>query len=237
MPFITGALKNYFSFIEIISVVGAITFLVSLSLLFIRFPPPKQLKGLPLSKAVILLQDSVIILIALFLFFQSSFEGIINNWTTSYLVQHLTLRNHQALYALSLYLAGMTLMRFCIGTVFRSVAPSKLMLASLCFILAGCLVLKFSNAFVGASSGLILLGAGLGGGFPIMLGHVSNRYAELSGTAFSFVLVVALIGNMLINYLMGWIAQKYGIQHLINVALVELACMSLLFTVIRKRLH
>jgi MFS transporter, FHS family, glucose/mannose:H+ symporter len=72
---------------------------------------------------------------------------------------------------------------------------------------------------------LIILGAGLAGGFPIMLGLVGNRYSELSGTAFSFVLTVALLGNMLINYMMGIIAKSYGISHLVTVAFAELIIM------------
>lgn len=38
MPFITGLLKGYLSFVEIISAVGMITLLASLSLFLIRFP-------------------------------------------------------------------------------------------------------------------------------------------------------------------------------------------------------
>ena len=48
-----------------------------------------------------------------------------------------------------------------------------------------------------ALTGFMLLGAGFAGGFPIMLGFVGERYKNLSGTAFSFVLTVALLGNML----------------------------------------
>ena len=69
-----------------------------------------------------------------------------------------------------------------------------------------------------------------------MLGFVGNRYKELSGTAFSLVLVIALLGNMIINYCMGIIAQTYGIRHLITVAFVELAVMIVLCTVILKKL-
>jgi fucose permease len=79
-----------------------------------------------------------------------------------------------------------------------------------------------------AVSGLVLLGAGLAAGFPVMLGLVGNRYAALSGTAFSLVLFIALIGNMIINYVMGIIARNSGIHHLTTVAFAELFIMILL---------
>jgi fucose permease len=55
-----------------------------------------------------------------------------------------------------------------------------------------------------------------------MLGLVGNRYPHLSGTAFSFVLVIALLGNMLVNYSMGLIAENYGIKYLSNLTFAEL---------------
>ena len=87
------------------------------------------------------------------------------------------------------------------------------------------------DATVGAGT---LLGAGLAGGFPILLGIVGSRYSDLSGTAFSFVLVIALVGNILINYVTGFVAQHFGVQQVVNIALVELAAMIVLSLYIRK---
>jgi fucose permease len=87
-----------------------------------------------------------------------------------------------------------------------------------------------------ALAGLVLLGAGLAGGFPVMLGFAGDRYSELSGTAFSFVFVIALLGNMLINYLMGIIARTFGIQHLVSVSFLELIAFVILGMIILKKL-
>ena len=85
-------------------------------------------------------------------------------------------------------------------------------------------------------TGLILSGAGLAGGFPVMLGFVGERFALFSGTAFSFVFAVALAGNMLVNYAMGVIVDAYGVKHLATVSYVEIVLMSLLFFFISKKL-
>ena len=235
-PFVLGSLKNIFSFSQVIAVVGLFTFAVGVFYAFIQFPPSKKAQGFPLLNSTKLFSDNVLILIAFFLFCQSSFEAIINNWTTSFLTSQLAVDASNALYALTLYVVGMTVMRLLTGSVFRFVSPVKMLLASLEILLLGVLFLHFGKTFPLAISGLILIGAGLAGGFPIMFGFVGTRYAERSGTAFSFVLVIALIGNMLVNYMMGVIAHAFGIQYLTTVAFAELGIMLILSVFIFRKI-
>jgi fucose permease len=96
--------------------------------------------------------------------------------------------------------------------------------------------LKTTGSLLTAVPGLMLTGAGLAAGFPAMLGITGERFGEISGTAFSLVLSVALIGNMLINYLMGVIAQNFGISHLVTVAVAEMVILASLCFIILSRL-
>ncbi len=232
MPLVLGLLKNIISFEMIVALVGVITFSSGVYFLIIKFPPPKQARGVPLTRSLKLVKDKVLITIALFLCFQSGFEGIINNWTTTYLINRLAVGQSSALYALSSFVAGMVIMRLLIGSIFRSFSSKKLLVISFLMILPGLILLKTALSFNISIAGLVLLGAGLSGGFPIMLGFVGNLYSELSGTAFSLVFFIALIGNTLINLLMGFVAQRFGIEHLITFALAETVIMILLATII-----
>ena len=234
MPMISGLLKNHLSFETILGLVGLFTLAVAIFFGLIRFPEPKQKQGFPIRQSFLLLKDNLLLLIAFFLFCQSSFEAIINNWTTSFLVNRLAVDASEALYALSLFIAGLTLMRLLTGTVLRKVNGFTIMFVSFGLILIGLLLLKTSTTISIAMIALILLGAGLAGGFPIMFGIVGNRYSKLSGTAFSFVLVIALLGNILINYGMGIIAEQFGVQQVMNVALIELLIMILLCLFIKR---
>lgn len=236
MPFILGVLENRFNYELIVSIVGFTTLAVGIFYLLIKFPPPKQTSGFPITHSLSLIKDGVLILIAFFLFFQSAFEAIINNWTTTYLTNQLSIQPNKALYALSLFVVGMTVMRLLLGSVFRNTDVKKIWLGSFSMILLGLIFLAVGKTFNSSVAGLILLGAGLAGGFPIMLGFVGNRYKELSGTAFSLVFVIALLGNMIINYGMGIIAQTYGIRNLITVAFIELVVMIVLCIAILKKL-
>ena len=234
MPLILGILKDVVSFEIIVALVGALALFVGILYLIISFPLPKQARGLPFSKGIALVKDKVLLLLSFFLFFQSSFEAIINNWTTSYLLDQLAVPQNKALYTLSAFVAGMAGMRLISGTFFRTVPVRRILAFSFLLILISLVLIKTSNSYLLATTGFVILGAGLAGGFPIMLGFAGERFPELSGTAFSIALFIALLGNMLINYLMGVISQNFGIKHLITVAFAESIIMILLFLVIMK---
>jgi MFS family permease len=237
MPFVLGVLENQFSYEIILSIIGLATFIMGVFYLLIKFPPPKHAGGLPVAKSLSLLKDSVLLLIAFFLFFQSAFEGIINNWTTTYLSGYLHISPGKALYALSLSVLGTTVMRLLLGSIFRNTQAKKIWTISFALLFAGLIFLSLGKSFYPAVTGLILIGAGLAAGFPIMLGYVGDRFKELSGTAFSIAFVIALIGNMIINYSMGFIVQKYGVRQLTTVGFVEFFIMALLCVAILKKLN
>lgn len=237
MPFILGYLEGQYSFSQILSSVGYLTLVAALFFTLIKFPPPKQEQGMPLLMGVKLFKDSTIILIALFLFCQSSYEGVINNWTTTYLLNQLAVPQSSSLYALSLYVVGMAVTRLLVGGVFRKLKPETVLYISFALLLAGASLIKLGGTYSLAVTGLIITGAGLASGFPVMMGFVGDMYKEISATAFSFVLVIALIGNMIVNYLMGQIAQAYGISHLTSLIYTLTAVMILLTILITKRIH
>ncbi len=236
MPLILGLLKPQFGFEVILALVGALTSVAGIYFLLIRFPPPKQPHGFPLAGGIKMMKDNLLILIAFFLFFQSSFEGIFNNWTTTFLINNISVKQSNVLFALSSFVIGMTIMRLLLGSVFRSASTQQILSYSFVLILTGISLLRIANNLTMGVSGLVLTGAGLAAGFPVMLGIAGARYKELSGTAFSFVLFIGLTGNIAVNFLMGVIAQNFGVQHLITVAFVELGAMVLLAVVLLNKI-
>jgi MFS family permease len=235
MPLILALLRNVMNFEIIIALVGMLTLLAAIFYFIIKFPPPKHVNKVPFSETIKLVKNKMLLLIAFFLFFQSSYEGIINNWTTTYMVSKLAVEQSSALYALTLFVAGLVFMRLLIGSLFRSFTPAKLLIISFGLTLAGLLILKLSNSYSLSVTGLVFLGAGLAGGFPIMLGIAGNLFAELSGTAFSILFFIALTGNTVINFLMGLVAQHFGVAHLITFALAETVIMILLSVLILRK--
>ena len=236
MPLVLGLLSKSWNSFQVIAAVAWLAFAVGIFYFFLKFPPAKQSsasKGIKWSR----LFNPLLLLISFFLFFQSSLEAIINNWTTTYLISRGAMIESNALYALSFHIVGMILMRLLTGSVFRSVSHTKIMWASLLLLFTGIGAMQAGSNQTFLVIGLFLSGAGLAGGFPIMLGFVGERFADLSGTAFSFAFTIALIGNMGINYGMGIIVHKYGVQHLTTVCYVELSIMMILCVFIFKKLR
>lgn len=227
MPFILGFLENTVPTRVIVACVGILAFIAVVVFSCISFPLPKHVNGFPIRRGLALLKDRVLMVIALFLFCQCSFEAIVNNWTTAYLIKQVGVSQSKALYALSLFVVGMTLMRLLMGSVLRSWSVKGILAISFVLLLSGITLLN-TSIYLEAIAGLVLMGAGLAAGFPVMLSIVATRYSDLSATAFSLVLVMALFGNMVINYLMGMLANTYGIRYLVYMAFAELIVMTIL---------
>lgn len=228
MPFILGILKGVVPAYQVVAFVGWVTLVLGVLYIFIRFPASKKTQGYEQATKTNLFEGGLLLYISFYLFCQSSFESILNNWTTTYFTKELSIAENKALFALSLYVVGLTIMRLLIGSVFRKVAAIKLQMVSWILMFIGSLLLHFGDTYIFAVAGLIFLGAGLAGGFPVMLGILGERFAERSGTAFSVALVIGLAGNMLVNYVIGIIARSYGIHYVTIVIFIELAIMCIL---------
>lgn len=236
MPLILGMLINMVEPLQVLAALGWLTLILGIVYLFVKFPPAKTSQGgirIEWNKLLV----PLLILISFFLFFQSSLESIITNWTTIYIGSRDLMSEKQALFALSFHMMGMVAMRIVTGTLMRNVSQVKILWICMVQLLAGVLLMQFGNSVFSVTAGLFLSGAGLSGGFPVMLGFVGHHFAALSGTAISFVFVVALIGNMLINYFTGIIIEQYGISNLALICYLEIIVMVLLFYIIVQKLN
>ena len=235
MPTLLGAFSGVYSDSQIISFIGFFILLPILFFLLIRFPAPKLKQGFPLQDSLRMFRDPVLLLISFFLFFESGIEGITNNWATTYIQRVVESEEEMAFFALSWYVGSLTLMRLILGFLLRKFSPAFIQFISLCVIALGTSLLMLMPTYAFSLAGLILVGAGFAAGFPVMLGYVGERYKNLSGTAFSFALVIGLIGNISINYLMGVTAQQAGIHHLSSLIMFCLLFMMvILYFLVRK---
>jgi MFS family permease len=79
------------------------------------------------------------------------------------------------------------------------------------FLIVGAIVLGWIPGLNWVIFGLVLIGFGLALGFPVMFGLSSSLYSKNSGTAIGIILVISLVGNLLTNFAMGYLAQSWGI--------------------------
>jgi MFS family permease len=235
MPLLIGILSRHYDYQTIISGIGFFVFLPMMYFILLKFPEAKLKQGFPLQKAFSLVKEPVLILMGFILFFESALEGMVNNWSTIYL-NSVDLPGQDALYALSCQLAAIAFTRLFLSYFLRHMASGIVVYISLALIFAGTMFLYFTSSLAIAVTAMICLGMGFAAGFPIILGYVGELYAEISGTAFSLVIVLALTGNTLLNYLVGIISKSQGIDSFPLLLAVCVIMMAILFALVFKKI-
>jgi MFS transporter, FHS family, glucose/mannose:H+ symporter len=236
VPFALALLLDRAAYGTLIAALGALVLVPIAVAAFTRFPTPKQTQGFPLGDAGRLLRDPVLLLFGLMLFLQSGMEITVGGWTATYFQEELGVDGQRALVFLSLYWLGMMLARLALGAVLRRAAPARVLLACLGLALAGAALLLGTRSLGLAAVGVFLLGAGFAATFPVVLGLVGDRYAQLSGTAFSVVIVMALTGGMLLPFATGALGATYGLRGSFLIVPAALLLLAVLLTVVSRRL-
>jgi fucose permease len=97
---------------------------------------------------------------------------------------------------------ALTIARILLVWMLKRINPNKILIFSLLLAIVG-YILLINPTNITTFIGMTCIGLGLSSTFPIILGRIGFFYASLSGTAFSIALVMALIGNNIINSMTG----------------------------------
>jgi len=233
MPSTIALLSQSIPLPHIIACVGALTLIPAAFCLAIRFPPPKQRNDnasrVALSK---FFADPVFVLAAFALAIQSGMEGMSNDWMTRYFKQvtlsgqsHEEWKTQLGLVSLT---GAMMIARAALSWLLKWLDSGVVLLGSITMAVSGEFVLLNSGSYATALCAALLIGGGLAAAFPIVLSYIGDRFPHASGTAFSAIFVTALVGNMILNKSLGYIAQSHGIEQYAKVMLGCLACSAIL---------
>lgn len=212
MPLLMGILTNTMNYETVISIVGFVIVIPVIYFLFTNFPEPKQKQGFPLKQGVALLREPILLLMGMILFFESGLEGMVSNWTTTFLGSvHFPVE--KALFALSVQVAALMAGRLLLSRLLKEFPPSLLLFICISLVITGSLLLFLSHSSLWVIVALVLCGFGFAAGFPVILGFTGELYPQLSGTAFSIVIIMALIGNTVLNYVTGLLSGNTEIRY------------------------
>ena len=235
VPLALGTLLGSFSYAAILAAIGAAGLLPLVATALTPFPAPKQAQGFPLVAAKRLLRDPVLITFGLMLFLESGMEVTVGGWTTTFFKEELQTPVRQALVYLALYWLGMMLARMTLGVMLRRLAPARILFGCITIGVAGALSVVATRSAAVAALGVFLVGVGFSATFPLVLGLVADRYTELSGTAFSVVMVMALIGGMTLPYVAGVIGASYGLRVSFLIVPAALVLLAVLLSLVSSR--
>ena len=211
MPLLLNLLSSRYDYREIIGGTGLFLIAPIIFLLIINYPFPKQSSAISIKHLGTMLRDGMLIIFSLILFFESGWESLLNNWLTTYLIESKNILDSRALGLLTLFIAVFTLGRFAVGILLKKFSAKIILSASSFTAFAGCILLSFTSSWILTILALALTGFGLAAAFPVVLGIIGDRFVKWSGTAFGIALTIALIGNILINYLTGLVTETFEI--------------------------
>lgn len=236
VPFALALFLDNASYTTLIAALGALVMIPLVVTAAARFPEPKQAQGFPLADAGRLLRDPVLLLMGAMLFLQSGMEITVGGWTSTYFEEELGVSGERALAFLSLVWFGMMTARLALGSLLKRMDAGRVLLTCLALALAGAALLLGPRGLVAAAVGVYLLGAGLAATFPVVLGFVGDRYTQLSGTAFSVVIVMALTGGMVLPFTTGALGARYGMRGSFLVVPAALVVLGMLLLLVSRRL-
>ncbi len=180
--------------------------------------------------------DTTLLLVGLMLFFQSGMEITLGGWSAQYVREVLGLSEDRSILVLSLFWVGMVTARLALIWMLRSLVATTVFPGFLAVALAGAVMLLTVRNAVAAGAGLFLVGFGLAAGFPILLGFLGGLYHDLTGTAFSAVFVMALIGGTALPFLTGVLGDWQGLRASLIVIPIGMLVQAVLFLFLRRRL-
>lgn len=228
-------LKINMDYPAILSVIGFLVIVPLVLFIVLKCPAAKNSGGIPYRKYAQMLKNPTILLIGFFLFFQSGFETLSTTWTPRYFMEIYLADTQSALISLTVMSISLTVARLFLGMAMRKVEAWKVLIAGMLITLTGLILMKFGESYSLGLVGIAMLGFGASASFPVMLGYVGTMYPDISGAAFSLVLMMALTGNMLLNALGGVVFETWQVSsftlYMITIILLMLA---LLYLIIRK---
>lgn len=212
VPLAFATLSDAWSHATILAAIAPVVLVPLVLTAVATFPPSKQPHGFPVADARRLLRDPTLLLMGLILFLESGVETTLGGWITTFFAEELNVGPKRAPLSLSVFWLGLMLARLTLGIVLRHTSGVRVLVVSIAISVASALLLVSSQSVTAAVVAVFLLGCGLAATFPVVFGFVADRYPQLSGTAISLVMVMALVGGMLLPYVAGVLGDAHGMR-------------------------
>jgi len=231
MPLLIGFLSEHYSYGIVIRFIGAVMLICIIVCFYVPFPVSRHAQSFPFKKAVGLLKEKSLLILSFILFFESGIEGSCNNWTTLYLEKSTDVRSGLILQTLTCMVVALTVSRLCLAVLLKKWKQDNILIS--CFVVAmlGFICLSFAHGFAMAAIGMILVGIGISATFPIILSIVGKDYSSLLGTAFGVAITISIVGNTLINSIVGTLSHVISLAVYPVVMIVCIIMMMILFRV------
>lgn len=186
---------------------AAVIGILSLAFIFIPFPKAKLTKEdkFSLLDSVKLFKYHILAVAGILFFFQGVLEAISANYSTSYYVSvEGGIGKEIALTSLIFMTVGMAVGRFALPVCLKTGGRKMAMFLFMAIAFIGALLQYIlPSSQLGAFASMTLLGFGIGVTAPVIFDYLGQVFKKHSGAAVSLSVVVAQIGMLIGNFLVG----------------------------------
>ncbi len=233
IPFLIGTLREVLGLGSILALATFLSLVPFVIYVVLRFPRAKHAQGFPIKDAAGIARDPLLWLTGFILFFESGNEFTVGGWISSHLQTTFGVAAGAAALVLAGYWAAIMAGRLVSSRIVRKARNETLILASAVLSLAAALLMALAPSGAAAAAGAILIGAGFAAIYPTTLAIVGARFAAFTGTAFSVVIALGLVGGMIAPWLAGKIAEASSLRRGFIIPVVNCAMIVVLTLLVR----
>jgi fucose permease len=234
LPFFVGSLVAKLTLNTILYVTAGLAVAPAVLFLTLAFPRPKQQQGFRLSEAARVIGNPIVLLLGFTLFFQSGNEFIVGGYTSLYLTGEMKLSFSHASYLLAGYWASIMVGRIVSSKLLSRVSSYTLVLLSAIGSAVGVGMLLLAPGAMTAVIAVVVIGFSFASIFPTTLGVAGGKCEAYSGTAFGILFAIALTGGMILPWVVGQVANAYGLRVGLAIAAFNSAMIFVLQLILRK---
>jgi FHS family glucose/mannose:H+ symporter-like MFS transporter len=167
---------------------------------------------LPITQVLRDFRNPGAILFSLVLFFQFGNEWSMAGWLPLFLIRRLGISPRDSLLMLALFWAALLVGRIASQVVLKKMNHGLLMLISIVSALLGTIVLASTNNGFGAVMGILFVGAGFASIYPLVVEKIGHRFPYYHPGFYNGIFSLGITGGLLAPWILGYIAQAWGIQ-------------------------
>lgn len=237
VPLLMSLTKGRFSSAIVLYALAIASGAVLIAVLIQQFPAPVH-SSTPLKKLLKVLNQPLVWLFGVLLFFESGNENCMFVWAGKVAQDLLhTSAQHADLVLLGLS-AALGVGRLMAVLCLRWFGNRNTVMLSAGIVAGGAFVVLAFASFGGLMTGFCLIGFGLSAIFPTVLGMAGDSFPRETGTVFGAIITVGLIGGIAGPILGGW-AANYNPARVLIVPIVAAAGVAVLAWIVsrHKPLH
>ena len=235
LPFMAGWLLNSLELKGLLWITAGICSVPALLLFFDGFPVGVRVEFFSLRSAVRTLGDTRVALFGSIVFLYVGLEASLGIWSRPALIELWKLKSPLDQFVLSGYWGAIVVGRLLAGTVFQHIEGHRLVWRCSLGAVIGLAVFNLAGSVYVAAFALWFSGLCFAPIFPSTLGCVGRTFTNYTGTIFSLMIALGVLGGVVVSTLVGKIAGTSALAHGFYLVLAVCLAMLALQTIVLRR--